>query len=96
MIGDPSGRSTERNLLTEDVVATNLAGISKSISSLFNVGGDDGVLLVNNMDFYRKMSAVEFIRDIGRFATAAALHSAALTHRRARACSTDIFGYKPC
>ncbi len=68
MIGDPSGRSTERALMDESVVARNAVGIRESLSTMFNF--DDsatGAVVVNNLDFYANMTAVQLIRDVGRY-----------------------------
>jgi tyrosyl-tRNA synthetase len=70
MIGDPSGRSTERNLMDDETVATNVAGIRAQLSRL--VDFDDprtGAILVNNIDWTRGVGYLEFLRDIGKHLT---------------------------
>ncbi|MBC7974624.1 MAG: tyrosine--tRNA ligase [Myxococcales bacterium] len=70
MIGDPSGRSAERNLLDDDTLATNLAGIRAQLSSLLDF--DDpatGALMTNNADWTRGVSYLEFLRDYGKHLT---------------------------
>lgn len=67
MIGDPSGRSTERNLLTEEQIDYNVAGIKKQLERIFDFSGDEnGAQLVNNYGWIGKLSAIEFLRDYGK------------------------------
>ncbi|WP_312754369.1 tyrosine--tRNA ligase [Rummeliibacillus suwonensis] len=67
MIGDPSGRSTERNLLTAKQIDNNVAGIKKQLERIFDFSGDqNGAQLVNNYDWVGKLSAIEFLRDYGK------------------------------
>ncbi|MDR1008726.1 MAG: tyrosine--tRNA ligase [Rickettsiales bacterium] len=61
-IGDPSGRDTERNLLSEETLTANIAGIKRSLSYIF---GQD-VDVVDNYDWFRKVGYIEFLRDYGR------------------------------
>jgi len=68
MIGDPSGRSDERNLLSADVLAANLAGIEAQMRRFLDFEGEQGALLVNNFDWMKKMSYLDFLRDIGKHA----------------------------
>lgn len=65
MIGDPSGKSAERNLLDRDTLAHNVAGIRAQLGRLF----DGEVRLVNNLDFYEGMNVLDFLRDIGKHFT---------------------------
>ncbi len=70
MIGDPSGRSDERNLLDDATLATNLAGIRSQLARLLDF--DDpktGAVMTNNADWTRGVSFLEFLRDIGRHLT---------------------------
>lgn len=62
LIGDPSGRSDERPLLDEAAVDFNLKSIQKSLTQM--LGSD--VEVVNNYNWYREMSAVQFLRGVGR------------------------------
>lgn len=67
MIGDPSGRSTERNLLTTEQIDHNVAGIKKQLERIFDFSGDEnGAQLVNNYGWVGKLSAIEFLRDYGK------------------------------
>ncbi len=69
MIGDPSGRSGERNLLDEDELARNLAGIRAQLERLLDFGGVGGAELVNNYDWTRDVTLLEFLRDAGKHIT---------------------------
>ncbi len=64
MIGDPSGKSDERNLLTTEQVAQNAIALKKQISVLFGDGHFD---MVNNYDWTAPISTIEFLRDIGKY-----------------------------
>ncbi|RHW33223.1 tyrosine--tRNA ligase [Lysinibacillus yapensis] len=67
MIGDPSGRSTERNLLTEEQIAHNVAGLKAQMERIFDFGKDgNGAILVNNHDWVGKLSVIDFLRDYGK------------------------------
>ncbi len=69
MIGDPSGRSGERNLLDEAELAANLAGIRSQLERLLDFGGAGGADLVNNYDWTRDVTLLEFLRDAGKHIT---------------------------
>nr|WP_255723487.1 tyrosine--tRNA ligase [Sporosarcina sp. ACRSL] len=66
MIGDPSFRADERQLLTEEQVEQNVAGLRKQFERLFDFNGESGAVLVNNNDWMGKMSAIDFLRDYGK------------------------------
>ncbi|MBS0585822.1 MAG: tyrosine--tRNA ligase [Verrucomicrobia bacterium] len=67
LIGDPSGKDTERLLLTEEVVESNVASIKKALGSFLNFEDkENGALLVNNYDWFSKMNVVSFLRDVGK------------------------------
>lgn len=67
MIGDPSGKSAERNLLSSTQLAANLAGIEKQMKLLLDFDcGDQSALLVNNNDWMSKFSYTDFLRDVGK------------------------------
>ena len=67
MIGDPSGKSAERNLQTPEQLAANLAGIELQMRHVLDFEcGDNSALLVNNNDWMSKFSYVEFLRDVGK------------------------------
>ena len=66
MIGDPGGRSEERNLLDEEQLAANMAGIRKQLERLVDL---DRAEMVNNFDWTKQVSILEFLRDVGKHAT---------------------------
>ncbi|HEG8749551.1 TPA: tyrosine--tRNA ligase [Staphylococcus aureus] len=66
MIGDPSGKSEERVLQTEEQVDKNIEGISKQIHNIFEFGTDHGAVLVNNRDWLGQISLISFLRDYGK------------------------------
>lgn len=70
MIGDPSGKSTERNLLDDATLAANVAGIHAQLSRLLDF--DDprtGAQMTNNADWTRGLGFLEFLRDVGKHLT---------------------------
>lgn len=67
MIGDPSGRSDERNLLDDATLEANLAGISAQISRVLGPG--DGWELVDNADWTAEVRLLDFLRDVGKHVT---------------------------
>lgn len=68
MIGDPSGKSDERNLLTEDILNRNVAGIKRVLSRFldFNSNDENAPVLVNNYDWMKNFSFIDFARDVGK------------------------------
>lgn len=68
MIGDPSGKSDERNLLDEDTLNHNVEGIKKVLSRFldFNSKEINAPLLVNNYDWMKDLSFINFARDVGK------------------------------
>ena len=64
LIGDPSGKSAERNMLTVEQVAENKAGIRENLSRVLDFDGPNPAILVDNYDWYKGTSAIEFLRDI--------------------------------
>ncbi len=68
MIGDPSGKSDERNLLTEDILNHNVAGIKRVLSRFldFNSKEENAPILVNNYDWMKDFSFIDFARDVGK------------------------------
>ncbi len=71
MIGDPSGKSAERNLLDVDTINRNCAGIQKQLSKFLDFSSDapNGAVLVNNYEWFKDFSFLDFIRDIGKHIT---------------------------
>ncbi|MEB6334018.1 tyrosine--tRNA ligase, partial [Staphylococcus pseudoxylosus] len=66
MIGDPSGKSEERKLQTEDQVEINVQGISNQMHKIFEFGTEKGAKLVNNKDWLGQISLIDFLRDYGK------------------------------
>ena len=67
MIGDPSGRSNERNLLDEETLAVNVAGIRAQLGRLLDFDdGPTGAVLANNYDWFKDISWITFLRDAGK------------------------------
>jgi len=68
MVGDPSGRSEERQLQTIEQIAQNVEGIKVQLERIFdfNAASDNAAELVNNYDWIGKMSTIEFLRDFGK------------------------------
>lgn len=71
MIGDPSGKSQERNLLNEETLQRNLNGIRKQLSKFldFESDAENKAVMVNNYDWMKELSFLEFIRDVGKHIT---------------------------
>jgi tyrosyl-tRNA synthetase len=71
MIGDPSGRSSERNLLDETTLRLNQAAIREQLSRFldFDSEADNAALLVNNYDWMKDYTFLDFIRDVGKHIT---------------------------
>ncbi len=71
MIGDPSGRSTERNLLDETTLRLNQEAIRQQLSRFldFDSNEENAALLVNNYDWMKDFTFLEFIRDVGKHIT---------------------------
>ncbi len=69
MIGDPSGRSSERNLLSEDQLQHNLASISEQLHRYldFDAGQQSDALLVDNATWFSQMRLLDFLRDVGKY-----------------------------
>jgi tyrosyl-tRNA synthetase len=70
MVGDPSGKSAERNLLSEEQLRVNLEGQRRQLERLLDfTPGPNQALLVNNQDWFRNFSFLDFIRDVGKHIT---------------------------
>ncbi len=67
-IGDPSGRSSERPMMTEEVFNKNLAGIKKSMEKFFSFGtGATDAIIVNNYDWFKDIKYIDFLTEYGRY-----------------------------
>ena len=70
MVGDPSGKSEERNLLDADTLQHNVDSIKKQLANLLDfTPGANAATLVNNADWTANISALEFLRDVGKHIT---------------------------
>ena len=64
LIGDPSGKSAERNMLTVEQVEENKKGIRDNLARILDFDGPNAAIMVDNYDWYKGTSAIEFLRDI--------------------------------
>jgi tyrosyl-tRNA synthetase len=70
MVGDPSGKSAERNLLSEDVLQKNLAGIKAQLEKFLDFStGANSAEMVNNFDWFKDFTFLDFIREVGKHIT---------------------------
>ena len=71
MVGDPSGKSEERNLLSEDVLQHNVQCVKKQLEKFldFDTTKPNAAEMVNNYDWFKDMSFLHFIRDVGKYIT---------------------------
>lgn len=65
-IGDPSGRTSERQLQTMEQVQANVDALTAQMQSLFDFGGNDDVTMVNNYDWTHDLTLLDFLRDYGK------------------------------
>jgi tyrosyl-tRNA synthetase len=68
-IGDPSGRSTERSLLTKEVIDENSQAIKSQLEKFLDFSGSTPAIMVNNADWTEPVSLIEWLRDIGKHFT---------------------------
>ncbi len=71
MVGDPSGKSDERNLLDEETLAKNVAGVKENLERFldFDAAAENKAELVNNYDWMKDISLIDFVRDTGKHIT---------------------------
>lgn len=71
MIGDPSGKSQERNLLNEETIQQNMAGIKGQLSRFidFNSTASNAAIMLNNYDWMKQFTFLDFIREVGKHIT---------------------------
>jgi tyrosyl-tRNA synthetase len=70
MVGDPSGKSDERNLQTPEMVAHNLAGMKRQLSKFLTFeDAGNGAVMVNNADWFENFNFLDFIREVGKHIT---------------------------
>ncbi len=66
LVGDPSGRNEERSLNSDEVVAEWVSRIRKQLERFLTFEGSNAANLVNNLDWTKNVTAIEFLRDIGK------------------------------
>ena len=66
MIGDPSGKSEERNLLSPQTIQANIAGIKPQLQRFLNFNGIGSAAVVDNYEWMRRFSYIDFLRNIGK------------------------------
>ena len=69
LVGDPSGKSKERNLLDEDTLHYNLSCIKKQLECFVSFEGENAAIVVNNYDWFKNFDFLNFIRDVGKHIT---------------------------
>ena len=69
LVGDPSGRSDERNLLDDETLAANTAAISAQIARVVDPDGSRGARFVDNREWTAELTLLDFLRDVGKHVT---------------------------
>jgi tyrosyl-tRNA synthetase len=71
MVGDPSGKSEERNLLDEETLQKNIIGVRKQLEKFldFDLNRPNSAEIVNNYDWFKGLGFIEFLRDVGKHMT---------------------------
>ncbi len=70
MVGDPSGKAEERNMLSEEVLHKNVAGIQKQLERFLDFESKENAAeIANNYDWFKNISFLDFIRDVGKHIT---------------------------
>lgn len=69
MVGDPSGKSAERNLLSEDILFHNVACVKGQLEKFLDFSGANAAEMVNNYDWFKEFRFLDFIRDVGKHIT---------------------------
>ncbi|MFP5342349.1 MAG: tyrosine--tRNA ligase [Candidatus Limnocylindria bacterium] len=95
MIGDPSGRSSERNLLDRDTLAANVAAIGGQLERFLDFSpGERGAVMVDNLDWLGELRLIDFLRDTGKhFTVPYMLSKDSVQTRLARGLSFTEFSY---
>ena len=66
MIGDPSGRTEMRQMLSPDTIAQNVQALRAQLQRYLSFEGDNGAIIINNADWLAELKYIDFLRDIGR------------------------------
>ena len=69
MVGDPSGKSAERNLLSEEILQHNVSCVKSQLERFLDFSGSNAAEMVNNYDWFKSFSFLDFIRDVGKHIT---------------------------
>ena len=69
MVGDPSGKTAERQFLDAEVLQHNLSGQKAQLERFLDFSGDNAAVVVNNYDWFKDISFLDFIRDVGKHIT---------------------------
>lgn len=69
MVGDPSGKSAERNLLSEETLRHNVECVRKQLERFLDFSGSNAAEMVNNYDWFKDFRFLDFIRDVGKHIT---------------------------
>ena len=75
LIGDPSGRSDERNLNSPEVVADWVAKIRRQVAPFVEFDGDNAAVMANNLDWTQELPVIDFLRDVGKYFSVSAMIS---------------------
>lgn len=70
MVGDPSGKSVERNLLSEEVLQENIKGVQAQLARFIDFDcGENSAEIVNNYDWFKNFNVLDFLRNVGKHLT---------------------------
>lgn len=70
MVGDPSGKSAERNLLSEEVLQENIKGVQAQLAHFIDFDcGENSAEIVNNYDWFKDFNVLDFLRNVGKHLT---------------------------
>ena len=69
MVGDPSGKSAERNLLSEETLHHNVSCVKNQLERFLDFSGSNAAEMVNNYDWFKSFTFLDFIRDVGKHIT---------------------------
>jgi tyrosyl-tRNA synthetase len=82
MIGDPSGRSDERNLLTAEQIAANVRAVRRQLEHFLDFSGANPAKVLDNFDWIGRMSFIDWLRDVGKHFTVAYMQAKESVKRR--------------
>jgi tyrosyl-tRNA synthetase len=82
MVGDPSGRSEERNLLTREQIAANVLAVRRQMERFLSFDGPNPATILDNLDWIGPISFLDWLRDVGKHFTVAAMIAKESVQRR--------------